>query len=135
MPTPADPSQSPPKKSSSHGGGYSRAAHRARSHAAAHGEGVTETVDAAPHPDAPRGAAPLLTSDRELAELIAHLRAVGSFAYDSEFIGELTYYPKLCVIQVASRERVALIDPLADLDLTPFWELLADPAVEKIVHA
>jgi ribonuclease D len=36
---------------------------------------------------------------------------------------------------VASQKRVALIDPLAEIDLRPFWELLADPTVEKIVHA
>jgi ribonuclease D len=67
--------------------------------------------------------------------LIDRLRAAGSFAYDSEFIGELTYFPKLCLIQVASGDEVALIDPLTDLPLGPFWELLCDPAVEKIVHA
>jgi ribonuclease D len=86
-------------------------------------------------PLVPKGPAPLLTTTDELAGLIDHLRASGGFAYDSEFIGELTYHPKLCVIQVASAERVALIDPLVGLDLTPFWELLADPSVEKIVHA
>lgn len=117
-------------------GGYSRSAHRSRSHNAAHGgAGVTDTVDAAPHPQVPIGPAPLLTDNDQLAELIDHLRSVGSFAYDSEFIGELTYVPKLCVLQVASSQRVALIDPLADVDLTPFWELLCDPAVEKVVHA
>jgi ribonuclease D len=83
----------------------------------------------------PAGKAELVTTDGALAELLAHLRAAGSFAYDSEFIGELTYVPKLCLIQVATTERVALIDPLADLDLTPFWELIADGSVEKIVHA
>jgi ribonuclease D len=70
-----------------------------------------------------------------LSELIAHLRVAGSFAYDSEFIGELTYVPKLCLIQVSTRERVALIDPLVNLDLRTFWELIADPSLEKIVHA
>ncbi len=134
MATPADRPQPETNKPPRHGG-YSRTAHRARSHESAHGEGVTETVHAAPHPDVPGGPAPLLTSDGQLAELIDHLREAGSFAYDSEFIGELTYSPKLCVVQVASRHRVALIDPLADVDLTPFWELLTDPAVEKIVHA
>jgi ribonuclease D len=70
-----------------------------------------------------------------LAELLESLKKAGSFAYDSEFIGELTYLPKLCLIQVASSTRIALIDPLADLDIQPFWELVADPSVEKIVHA
>jgi ribonuclease D len=138
MPTPSDraaaPSGDSPPRVQRHGG-YSRSAHRARSHEAAHGEGVTETVHAADHPLVPRGAAPLLANDTELSELIDHCRKLGSFAYDSEFIGELTYSPKLCVLQVATRERVALIDPLTDIELTPFWDLLTDPAVEKVVHA
>ena len=87
------------------------------------------------HPLIPRGHSALLNRPDQLHDLIDHLRAAGSFAYDSEFIGELTYIPKLCLIQVASTQRVALIDPLADLDLTPFWELIADASVEKIVHA
>jgi len=70
-----------------------------------------------------------------LRDLLGHLREAGSFAYDSEFIGELTYHPKLCLVQVASARRVALIDPLAGIDLHPFWELLCEPSVEKILHA
>jgi ribonuclease D len=77
----------------------------------------------------------LITQQAQLLELLNHLRAVGSFAYDSEFIGELTYVPKLCLVQTATPDRVALIDPLAELNLTPFWELIADQSVEKIVHA
>jgi ribonuclease D len=82
-------------------------------------------------PDRPQ----LVTRTDELNELLDSLRKAGSFAFDSEFIGELTYLPKLCLIQVASSSRIALIDPLADLDIRPFWELVADPAVEKVVHA
>jgi ribonuclease D len=114
---------------------YSRADHRARSHESAHADAPPPPENTPDLPLVPKGAAPLLASDAELAELIDHLRSAGRFAYDSEFIGELTYHPKLCVLQVASVERVALIDPLASVDLTPFWELLCDPAVEKIVHA
>jgi ribonuclease D len=114
---------------------YSRADHRARSHASAHSDAPLPPENTPDLPLVPKGAAPLIDSDRALGELIDHLRAIGRFAYDSEFIGELTYHPKLCVLQVASAERVALIDPLADVDLMPFWELLADPTVEKIVHA
>ena len=69
-----------------------------------------------------------------LVQVIDQLRETGQFGYDSEFIGELSYFPKSCVIQVATFDRVILIDALAGLDLKPFWELLADPKVEKIVH-
>jgi ribonuclease D len=83
----------------------------------------------------PRGSPDLIAAQEKLTELIDHLRQAGSFAYDSEFIGELTYFPKICLIQVASSQRVALIDPLADLDLAPLWELMCDPSVEKVLHA
>lgn len=119
---------------------YSRADHRARSHENAHAEdaGGEDGGDGqAPpnHPLVTHAAPTLVTKDRELRELIDHLGAAGSFAYDSEFIGELTYFPKLCLIQTATVQRVALIDPLAELDLRPFWELIADASVEKVVHA
>ncbi|MGH8612402.1 MAG: ribonuclease D, partial [Gammaproteobacteria bacterium] len=71
-----------------------------------------------------------------MSELIGRVRAAGTFAYDSEFIGELTYIPKLCLIQLATTREVALVDPLANgIDLSPFWELVCDPSVEKVVHA
>jgi ribonuclease D len=114
----------------------SRAGHRARSHHSAHADGLhdADTV-IEDHPLVPKGAAEVVADDSALAAMIAHLRQAGKFAYDSEFIGELTYFPKLCLIQVASTTRIGLIDPLAKVDLTPFWELLADSSVEKIVHA
>ena len=87
------------------------------------------------NPLVPRGPATLVAEPAQLAALVDHLRTAGRFGYDSEFIGELTYVPRLCLIQVASVQQVALIDPLSELDLRPFWELIADPAVEKIVHA
>jgi len=114
---------------------YSRADHRARSHESAHAEGPVAESPSIDNPLVPSGPAGIVTQPDQLHGLVDHLRSVGSFGYDSEFIGELTYFPKLCLIQVASSQRVALIDPLAGLDLAPFWELLCDPAVEKIAHA
>ncbi len=70
-----------------------------------------------------------------LADILAHLRERGSFAFDTEFISELTYHSRICLVQVATEERLALLDPLQGLDLKPFWELVADPSLEKIVHA
>ncbi len=126
-----DPANKAPRRFVSY-----RSAHRSRSHESAHAEEVGpvsgKTLD---HPSVPQGPASLVITDDELRELIDHLRSVGRFGYDSEFIGELTYVPKLCLIQVASPDRIALVDPLADLDLNPFWELIADPTIEKIVHA
>ncbi|MGN6504422.1 MAG: ribonuclease D [Tepidisphaeraceae bacterium] len=113
-----------------------RARHRQRAHDEAHAD--TRPLAALNIPDhvpAPRGNADLITTDAALQEFLEHLRTSGSFAYDSEFIGESSYHPRLCLIQVATVDRIALIDPLADLDLKPFWELLADASVEKLVHA
>lgn len=113
-----------------------RSDHRARAHESAHAEAAAqETFAPTDMPLVYPGAAEIVSDDYQLAKLVEQLREDGSFAYDSEFIGELTYFPKLCVIQVASHARIALIDPLAKIDLTPFWELLADPEVEKVVHA
>lgn len=110
--------------------------YRARSHASAHANGDALPPATIPeHPLIPRNAGDLITTDADLGQFIEQARVAGRFAYDSEFIGELSYHPKLCLIQVATAERVALIDSLADIDLGPFWQLLADPAVEKIVHA
>jgi ribonuclease D len=107
------------------------------SHDSAHSEAAGAMPDAGPleHALVPRNVAPLVARQGDLAMLVGRLRAAGAFAYDSEFIGELTYIPKLCLIQVATAGEVALIDPLAGMDLLPFWNLLCDPAVLKIVHA
>jgi ribonuclease D len=79
----------------------------------------------------------LVTTPDQLAAVCQHLRAAGAFAFDTEFIGENTYQPVLCLIQVATSQRVELIDPftLQQDGLRPFWELLADESVEKICHA
>ena len=109
--------------------------HRADSHDQAHSHSSHDQTRHQHHalacPDRPQ----LVTRQDELSELLESLRKAGSFAYDSEFIGELTYLPRLCLIQAASSTRIALIDPLADLDIRPFWELVADPSIEKVVHA
>lgn len=114
---------------------YSRGQHRSSSHDLAHAQAPAPLSAIPAHPLVPREEAAVVTTDEQLTELIEHLRSAGRFAYDSEFIGEMTYVPKLCVIQVASAQRVALIDPLAEADLRPFWELICDPSVEKIVHS
>lgn len=70
-----------------------------------------------------------------LASFLDHVRTAGVFAYDTEFIGEESYHRKLCLIQMATSARVAVIDPMNGLDVTGVWELIADPALETIVHA
>jgi ribonuclease D len=80
-------------------------------------------------------APPLITTAAGLEELVAHLRASGRFAFDTEFVSEETFEPVLCLVQVATRERLAAIDALAVRDLAPLWQLVIDPAVEVVMHA
>jgi ribonuclease D len=79
----------------------------------------------------------LVSTPEELTSVCEHLRSAGTFAFDTEFIGENTYHPILCLIQVATAQRVDLIDPMAlsRNAMQPFWQLLADESLEKICHA
>src|SRR5271168_2140545 len=77
----------------------------------------------------------IITTPGQLKGLVEHLRAIGRFAFDTEFVSEDTFEPVLCLIQVATRERLAVIDPLAVRDVGPFWDVVLDPAVEVVMHA
>ncbi len=88
----------------------------------------------------PAASTKLVDSPEELSNVCAHLQSTGRFAFDTEFIGENTYQPILCLVQVATEERVELIDPIALYQndqnaLHELWQLLADPSLEKICHA
>ena len=56
-------------------------------------------------------------------------------AIDTEFIRENTYYPILCLIQIASNSFSAVIDPLSEIDLEPVWEILSNKNILKVFHA
>jgi ribonuclease D len=78
----------------------------------------------------------LLTSSADLAALCGRLARHPFVTVDTEFLRETTFWPKVCVIQVASDEEAVAIDALADgLDLAPFFELMADQRVTKVFHA
>lgn len=78
----------------------------------------------------------LITDTEALAALCARLRTETFVTVDTEFMRERTYWPELCLVQLASDTEVALVDALAPgLDLAPLGELLADPAVVKVFHA
>ncbi len=70
-----------------------------------------------------------------LATLCEELREAPFLAVDTEFERIRTYYPRLCLLQVASTEALGCIDPLAIEDLSPFWNLLAQPGSTKVLHA
>ena len=78
---------------------------------------------------------PITTNDA-LAAFCAAVASAPFIAVDTEFMRETTYWPKLCLIQAATPEHEAVIDPLADgLDLAPFLDLLRDPKITKVFHA
>jgi ribonuclease D len=70
-----------------------------------------------------------------LADCCAHLTACRRFGLDTEFVGEDNYHPKLCLIQVATAEKLFIIDPFTVGSLDAFWKVVVDPANLVIVHA
>src|SRR6516164_2393257 len=77
----------------------------------------------------------LVTQPAELAACCAYHATCPRFGFDTEFVGENTYHPHLCLVQVATPERLILIDPLSVGPLDAFWKLVVDPANEVVVHA
>lgn len=78
----------------------------------------------------------VITSNAELTTFCARMGSETFVTVDTEFLRETTYYPKLCLIQVAGKDEAVLIDPLADgIDLAPFFTLMADEKVLKVFHA
>ncbi len=78
----------------------------------------------------------LITTTADLADACARLASHPFVTVDTEFLRETTYYPKLCLIQLASPDEAVLVDPLApELDLAPFFGLMVDEAVFKVFHA
>ncbi|MBI2807377.1 MAG: ribonuclease D [Planctomycetes bacterium] len=70
-----------------------------------------------------------------LAECCAHLEKAAVVGLDTEFVGEDTYEPELCLIQIATSDALFLIDPLSSGPLDAFWKLLVDPSRTVVVHA
>jgi len=78
----------------------------------------------------------LITTTDELAAFCKPLAKAEFVAVDTEFMRERTYWPKLCLAQVAGPDEAAAIDALAEgIDLSPLDELMANPKVLKVFHA
>jgi ribonuclease D len=77
----------------------------------------------------------LVSTPEELAACCAELAQTARVGFDTEFVGEETYHPRLCLVQVATPERLFLIDPLSVGPLDAFWQLLLDPARLVVLHA
>jgi ribonuclease D len=79
---------------------------------------------------------PLITKSEDLVPLVERLSKQPFVAVDTEFMRENTYWPDLCLIQIASPDEAAAIDPKADIDLGPLLKLLVDNHdVLKVFHA
>src|SRR6516225_8663829 len=78
----------------------------------------------------------LITTTADLAAVCARMSHHPFVTVDTEFLRETTYYPLLCVAQMASPKEAVVIDALAPgIDLAPFFDLMADEKVMKVFHA
>src|SRR5665213_4387936 len=78
----------------------------------------------------------LITSSEELAAVCGRLASHPFVTVDTEFLRETTFWPKVCLIQMASPEEAFAVDTLAEgIDLSPLFELMADRGVVKVFHA
>ena len=79
----------------------------------------------------------LITTSDALAELCERLSKSEFVTIDTEFMRENTYWPELCLVQIANEEEAAAVDPLADgIDLAPLLDLMCEnPDVLKVFHA
>ena len=78
----------------------------------------------------------LITTTAQLAAACSRLAEHPVITVDTEFLRETTYYPLLCVVQMASPTEAVVIDALAEgIDLKPFFELMGNEQVLKVFHA
>lgn len=76
-----------------------------------------------------------VTSPDQMTECLDHLGASSVVGFDTEFVGEDAYRPELCLIQIATEERLIVIDPFGSGPLDEFWKLLREPQRTTVVHA
>jgi ribonuclease D len=78
----------------------------------------------------------MITTSDALADCCNQLAKSDFVAVDTEFMRQSTYWPQLCLIQLASPDAEAVVDPMEPgVDLAPFFELMANPKVVKVFHA
>ena len=78
----------------------------------------------------------LITKSADVAEFCNEISAAEFVAVDTEFVREKTYWPILCLVQIATPDRAVAIDPLANgIDLQPVYDLMANTSVLKVFHS
>lgn len=82
-----------------------------------------------------RGKGLYICDEAELAAFCDRVSSAKVLAVDTEFVRERTYYPRLCLVQLASYDEAACIDPILIDDLSPLVRILEDASVTKVFHA
>ena len=77
----------------------------------------------------------IITTTAQLDSLVTTISSSDWLAIDTEFMRESSYYPKLCLIQIATEHACSCIDVLAVKQLSPLIELFNDPTYTKIFHS
>ncbi len=111
-----------------------RRKHRQKSHSQSHAEGAVSPILQG-NPLVSTASHQFIDTNDKLIALCDVVREEKSFAFDTEFIGEDSYYANTCLIQIATKREVVLIDPFLIDNLSPLYELICDPNIITIVHA
>lgn len=78
----------------------------------------------------------IIKTTRELAKFCQTAAAHPFVTVDTEFLRETTYWPKLCLVQMATPDKAVIVDPIdSDMDLSPMFDLFANEKVVKVFHA
>ena len=78
----------------------------------------------------------IVTASDDLTSACQRLSTSDFVAVDTEFLREQTFWPQLCLVQLATPDEALIVDPMArDIDLSPFWGLMANERVVKVFHA
>ncbi len=114
--------------------GSHRRKHRQASHHQSHTDAtITPVLEG--NPLVPTGEADWIDSEEDFLALCDELAESGIFSYDTEFIGEDSYFAHTCLVQVATTKRVSLIDPFVIKDLSPLHALVANPTITTLLHS
>lgn len=77
----------------------------------------------------------LITTQSQLNQFVSSISTAKILAIDTEFMRRRTLYPEVALIQVFDGTHLALIDPLCDIDFEPFWQLLNNDKILKVLHS
>lgn len=78
----------------------------------------------------------LINTQRDIDDTCRRLQGESMIGLDTEFLRVRTYYPRLALVQLSTRDAIYCMDPLVDgVELAPLWEILADAGTVKVMHA